>query len=70
MHGDPIARPESPVEKIPGEAGHRGVEFGIRDAPVSRPNGGFARLPFGVVLEGAIHCHELILMLTFGEGKQ
>jgi len=26
-------------------------------------------LPFGVAAEGTIHCHELILMLRFGEGK-
>jgi hypothetical protein len=52
------------------EAGHRAIEVSISDAAVSRPYRGFARLPFGVAVEDAIHCHEPILLLSLGEGKQ
>lgn len=70
MDGDTIAGPESPVEEIASEAAHGGVELSVSDAAVSRLHSSFARLPFGVAVQGAIHCHGLILMSGFGEGKQ
>jgi hypothetical protein len=61
MDGDPVAGLESPVEEMLGQAGHRGVELGVSNAALDRQDGGFVRLPFGVLVQEVIQCHGLIL---------
>ena len=69
MDGDPVAGLESPVEEMLGQAGHRGVELGVSNAALDRPDGNFAWLLFGVLVQEVIQRHGSILYGRYGESS-
>jgi hypothetical protein len=52
---DPIAGPESAVEEMAGQAGHRGVKFGLSHSALDRQDSRFCELLFGLVVQEVTH---------------